>query len=178
MKYELTLESKVVDNITLYRIRALKDFSTIKKGDLGGWVEKEGNLSQEGDCWVYDNAMVYGDARVSGDARVFSNTQVYGNAWVSGDARVYDNAQIYEGARVYGDAWISGNARVYGSAHVCGKASISGTARVYGDVTINKGSMTEPTESIIAPVNLKVPEEVIIRPKTISAIHWLDVCTE
>ena len=41
----------------LFRIRALVDFTTkwgdtIKAGDLGGYVEKEENLSHEGNAWV------------------------------------------------------------------------------------------------------------------------------
>lgn len=56
MKYEL-VESEVADGVTngkpLYHIRALKDFSDVKKGDLGGYVEGYHNLTQEGDAWIY-----------------------------------------------------------------------------------------------------------------------------
>ena len=104
-KFELTSETKMFLGKKLYRIRALIDFSTVKKGDLGGFVEKEDNLDHQGDAWVYGNARVSGNARVYGDARV------YGNAWVYGDARVSGNAWVYGDARVYGDAleiiWIS-----------------------------------------------------------------------
>lgn len=31
-----------------------------KPGELGGWVEKEGNLSHDGNAWVSGNARVYG----------------------------------------------------------------------------------------------------------------------
>ena len=65
-KYELTSTTTEWAGKTLYKIKALKDFSNVKKGDLGGWVEKESNLSQQNDAWVYGNAKVYGDARVSG----------------------------------------------------------------------------------------------------------------
>ena len=68
-KYELTSETKVFLGKTLYRIKALVQFGNVNAGDLGGWIEKEENLSQSGNAWVY------GDARVSG------------NAWVYGDAR-------------------------------------------------------------------------------------------
>ena len=47
MKYKLTKNKKTIGEITLYQIEALKDFSDIKKGDLGGWIEKESNLSQQ-----------------------------------------------------------------------------------------------------------------------------------
>lgn len=63
-KYELTAECKDFLGRKLYRIRALIDFDIVEEGDLGGWIEKEENLSQEGNAWVYDNARVYGDAEI------------------------------------------------------------------------------------------------------------------
>lgn len=73
-KFELMTESKMnVFGKTLFRIRALVDFSFVKAGDVGGWIEEEGNLSQSGNAWVYGNAEVYGDARVYGNAEVCGN---------------------------------------------------------------------------------------------------------
>ena len=54
-KYRLTDITIKVYGIALHRIQALKDFGDVKKGDFGGWVEKEENLSQEGNCWIYEN---------------------------------------------------------------------------------------------------------------------------
>ena len=62
----------------LHRIIALRDFGSVKKGDVGGFVESENNLSQKGNAWVYGNALVFGDAQVSGDALVFGDAKVYG----------------------------------------------------------------------------------------------------
>ena len=42
----------------LFRIKALKDFNDVKKGDIGGYIQSENNLSQLDDCWIYDNAVV------------------------------------------------------------------------------------------------------------------------
>lgn len=86
MKYELTDETIDVSGTTLHRIKALKDFGNVKKGELGGYVESEYNLSQIGNCWVY------GNARVCGNAKVYGNAWVYGNAELCGNARVYGNA--------------------------------------------------------------------------------------
>ena len=69
-KFELTTDSIKRNGVTLYRIKSLIDFEDVKAGDLGGYVEKEENLSQSGNAWVYGNAEVSGDACVSGDARV------------------------------------------------------------------------------------------------------------
>ena len=57
----------------VFQIRALISFGNVKEGDLGGWVEKEENLSQNGNAWVYGNARVYGNAEVSGNAEVLHN---------------------------------------------------------------------------------------------------------
>ena len=105
MKYKLTQETKVVAGVTLHRIQALKSFGDVTEGDLGGWLEAERNLSQEGLCWVSENACVSGKAMVFGDACVSGNAQVYGNAWV------------------FGYAWVYGNACVYGNAEVCENAN-------------------------------------------------------
>ena len=67
-KFELTTDSIKRNGVTLYRIKSLIDFEDVKAGDLGGYVEKEENLSQSGNAWVYGNAEVSGDAWVSGDA--------------------------------------------------------------------------------------------------------------
>ena len=69
-KYELTDDTITVGGRTLHRIKALKGFSNVEEGDLGGYVEKEDNLDHSGEAWVSGNARVYGDAWVSGDARV------------------------------------------------------------------------------------------------------------
>ena len=98
-KFELTAE--FVTNVfgeKLFRIKALVAFGNVEKGELGGFIEKEDNLSHDGNAWVY------GDAQVSGNARV------YGNAWVSGNAQVYGDALVYGDAQVSGDAWVYGDA--------------------------------------------------------------------
>ena len=73
-KYRLTEETTKVGNRPLYRIQALRDFGNVKEGDIGGYIESEKNLSQDGNAWVY------GNARVSGNACVYGNARVYGNA--------------------------------------------------------------------------------------------------
>ena len=94
IKYELTDETKNFCGITLHRIRALRDIPSagVKSGDLGGWIEKESNLSKYGGAWVYGGALVYGgawvcgDAEVCGDAKVIASQDyaVYKNSWSSG----------------------------------------------------------------------------------------------
>ena len=135
-KYKLTEETIKVNGSILHRIEALKDFSDVKKGDKGGYIEKEENLSQSGDCWVYHDAVVYGnaevydDAKVFEDARIYGNTKVYHNAAVCGDAVVYCDAKVYGTAMVYDNAIIYGYAKVYGKAEVFGNAEICGNAEI------------------------------------------------
>ena len=93
-KYKLTEETLEYNGTTLYRIEALKDFADVKNGDIGGWIERESNLSQNGDAWVYGNAKVYDDAKVCDGAKVYDDAEVYGNAKVYGDAWVYGGANI------------------------------------------------------------------------------------
>lgn len=102
----------------LYRITALRDFGNVRKGDVGGLIEKESNLSVEGNAWVSRNAKVFGDAEVYGNAKVYGNAVVFGNAEVYGSAEVYGNARVYENAEVYGDARVFGDAEVYRNAWV------------------------------------------------------------
>ena len=97
-KFKLTSEFIVdISGVKLFRIKALIEFGNVKAGDLGGYIEKEENLSHMGNAWVS------GDAQVSGNARVFGDAQVFGDAWVSGNARVSGDAWIYGDARVSGD---------------------------------------------------------------------------
>ena len=85
-KYEFTGETKTINlssrTVTLHRIKAVVEFGLVKVGELGGWIEKEENLSHKGDAWV------------SGDAVVRENAEVSGNAVVSGDAVVRENAWV------------------------------------------------------------------------------------
>lgn len=67
-KYEFTGETKQIELLfrtaTLHRIRAVVEFGLVKVGDLGGWIEKEENLSHDGKAWVCGNAKVWGNAEV------------------------------------------------------------------------------------------------------------------
>ncbi|WP_375620598.1 hypothetical protein [Bartonella sp. TS25HLJMH] len=116
-KYELTDETTEVDGKTLHRIRALRDFGNVEKGDLGGFIENEDNLSHEGDCWVGDDALVYEGARVYDDAQISDNAKVFGNAEVYEDVHFYGFAEVYGDVRVFGDCdaiCIGNDAGTYG----------------------------------------------------------------
>ena len=103
-KYELLVDDTITFlGVQLFRIKALISFSGIEKGEVGGYIASEKNLSQSGDAWVY------GNAKVSGNAWVYGNAKVYGNAWVYGNARVYGNADYI----VFKNTWSSGRYFTY-----------------------------------------------------------------
>ena len=80
-KYELLVEDTITFfGVQLFRIKALISFSGIGKGEVGGYIASEKNLSQYGNAWVSGDAWVYGNARVSGDADYI----VFKNTWSSG----------------------------------------------------------------------------------------------
>ena len=94
-KFELTSNTKMFFGKKLFQIKALVSFGDVKEGALGGYIEKEENLSHDGNAWVSGNAKVYGNSEVSGDAQVSGNAKVCGNAQVYGNAKVCGNAQVY-----------------------------------------------------------------------------------
>jgi carbonic anhydrase/acetyltransferase-like protein (isoleucine patch superfamily) len=152
-KYEFTGEEQEFEGVILRRIKKISD------GLIGGWIEKEENLSQGGECFVYSNARVYGNAtvcdnaivrenaRVYGNARVYDNATICDNATVCDNARVYDNARVRENARVYGNAIVYDNATVRGNAIVCDNARVYDNARVrenarvYGNATVRENAI-------------------------------------
>ena len=125
----------------LYRIKALKDFDDVKAGSYGGWVASEANLSQEGECWIYNESVVVGDARVTGDAKVKNEgtalSKIFGKATVSGNAEVC-------GSWVYEDAAITGSAEVHLSK-IHNRAKLYGgkvtRSEVFGDAQIIMGTL-------------------------------------
>lgn len=91
-KYKLTDETINVGGKKLCRIEALKDFGDVEKGDKGGFIEDEHNLSHDGNSWVYDNGRVCGNGRVCD------------NAWVYGNAKIENNSDYI----VFKNWWSSG----------------------------------------------------------------------
>ena len=155
IKFELTENKKSWNGITLYQIKATTNFVTnsgieVNAGQLGGWVKKEENLSQEGSAWVWSNAKVYGTSKVYGDAEVYGNAIICGNAIIYGsnicgtaqicdDAKIGGNAEIWT-AQVYGNKTFAATQEVYDNAEVWGAARIGGDAKV---LVIQKSTATE-----------------------------------
>jgi NDP-sugar pyrophosphorylase family protein len=97
-----------------YRPKAIKDFSDVHKNDIGGFMKRYGNLSQFGNCWIYEEAVVIGEALVSENAKVYKDSCVCGNAQVYGNAIVTDCAIVMGNAKIYNDAEVSGYIKISG----------------------------------------------------------------
>lgn len=124
-KYKLVKRKSIVtgNGTILYRIKALKDFGNVKKGEIGGFVKSENNLSQEGNCWIHDeakvldNAIVLGNAQVSGYATVSDRACIKGNnILISGKSYIYGKAIILDNSRITGECNIGGNVKIDNSS--------------------------------------------------------------
>lgn len=139
-KYQLTDDSIQWAGANLYRIRALQDFGNVKKGELGGYVESEFNLSHLGSAWIYGNAKVYERARVIENAKVMRNAQVYGKAIVSKSALVSKDVQVFERAIITDFASVNGRAFVSGKAIIKDHAEISDHAWIDENAIVSRHS--------------------------------------
>ncbi len=130
----------VVEEIELYRIVAVKTFevagSIVSIGDRGGYVAGPENLDQDSNCWVADDAQVYGYARVYHNALVADNAVVKGGAHVSGVSRVKGNAVIEDHARISEQALVRGEAHISGSAKIRQNSHVDGSAEVTDNATV------------------------------------------
>lgn len=169
------------DSVMVYRIQALRDFGDVKEGDLGGYLESENNLSQEGNCWVYDTSCVLKDARVYDNAIVCkksyinNSAQVYGNSYVEytavlHNAKIFDNAKIYGRVFIHNDVKVYDNAiikkdsgsylaiyktvNIYGNAFVTGAGAIYGTCKMHGNSTLHLSCSKIGHRSVILDVIL------------------------
>ena len=64
-------------------------------GDLGGWIETENNLSQNGMCWVDEEAVAMESAVVKDYAYVCGNGVICENAVICGRGTVDENAATF-----------------------------------------------------------------------------------
>ena len=156
-KYRVTKESIMIDGEPVYRIKALKSFGNVKKGDLGGFVDDEDNLSQEGDCWIYGDAAVYGGGCLYDNAQVSDNVRVFGNAELFDNTRISGNARIYDESIVRGNANISGDVQIYHEAHISGDACVSGDTEIYVDTYIEDDAVISSDNDMYVVTNLYVP---------------------
>ena len=138
----------------LHRIRALSNVRIgVIKGDLGGYVQGEHNLSQEGTCWIFDDAIACESSFVDQQATVSGTAVIRGSALVSGRAMIRQNAVVDDHAIVMdgfvkAQAHVAGNAAITASSVTGAWPHIEGFASVYGDVC---GSVFVKGTAVILP---------------------------
>ena len=148
-KYTISDESIEFQNKILFRIVAQKDFNTnsgekVHAGDIGGWVESEKNLSQEGSCWIFDNAKALDNAQVAGNTILKHNAYASGNAQISGNVIMEGIGSISGSASASGNVLIADYAKVYGNARIESSQNITiicDDAQVYGNAKIDSSQI-------------------------------------
>ncbi|MBC1937151.1 hypothetical protein HCA69_12290 [Listeria grandensis] len=156
-KYEFTGETKKSWGSTVKRIVAVRDFSFVKKGDIGGWIKSEENLSHEGDCWVADEATVLANARVQGDAVISDTATMLGAARAYDRSRVADEACVSDEACVFNDALVSGGASIRGRVQVYDYAIVLGDTVVSGRSEIKGNACIIDAHSIVGQAKISGP---------------------
>ena len=137
-KYEILMDKENTiefNGRTLHRIKALKDFGNVKKGEVGGYVQNENNLSHKGNCWIYnnakamdnsrvydnsvmcDNSEMYDDSRMYDDSVIYSNSKMYGNSIMYGNSKMYDYSKMYGNSEMHNASELKGNEKLYGKLH-------------------------------------------------------------
>ncbi len=124
-KYELTTYTIEHEGVRLYMIRACRSFGSVRRGDHGGFIESEVNLSHEGDCWVYCPSKAYEQCRIEGDATVKCASEVFGSA------KITDSASVSCRSVVGGGMVIKDHAIVSCNSTMTGRGTIGGTSVVY-----------------------------------------------
>ena len=131
-KYELIKESKdYFLGREMFRIRALKDFGNVKAGDIGGWVCSYNNLSQEGNCWIYDNAECLDNARIFDNAMMFDNAIMFGNSVMYDNAVMLNNSIMYDNSKMFNKAKMFDNSIMCNNAEMCGNATMYDSSIMY-----------------------------------------------
>ena len=156
-KYKLTrikVKAKLNDKeVTLYRIRALTNIYNsvgtliVGEGHLGGFVEGEENLSQFGSCWIADNSMVFGGAKVQDyalikDSAIACQDSLLTNSVIVGDCAQIKNSIVSDFARVGGNTKIENESNISDSVCIDGdckvaKSKIGNNVKISGKVCID-----------------------------------------
>ncbi|EAV8588689.1 hypothetical protein HC712_004796 [Salmonella enterica] len=124
--YQVDGEKK---SVLLRQVIAITDFNDVKAGTSGGWVDADNVLSQQGDCWIYDeNAMAFAGTEITGNARITQPCTLYNNVRI-GDNVWIDRADISDGTRISDNVTIQsssvrGECAIYGDARVLNQSEI------------------------------------------------------
>ena len=155
-------EMSIVE-IKLYRIQALKTFTkpggcnpVVHVGELGGYVEAEDNLSQDGNCWIFDKARVKDGGKVLDDAIVYDKCLVSKNSIVRGGSVVgghcfVTNQSVITDSRLEGNVIVNGHSIIHSGAYLYGEIGVDQSeivdlVNLIGRISIKQSKITAPLE--------------------------------
>ena len=169
-KYEILMDEENTikcGSHTLHRIKALRDFGDVKKGDLGGYVESEYNLSHEGNCWIYDDAKAMDYSRMYDDSKMYDDSEMYDNSAMYNNSEMYDNSEMHNYSKMYDNSEMHdcskmhnyskmhdysniydysnmyNNSRMYGNSAMYGYGELNNNDQLYGKLVSKVDDFTE-----------------------------------
>lgn len=154
-KYRLTEETIEFNGVKLHRIEALKYFSVVRKGDKGGFVQSEKNLSQLDNCWIFNdskaigNSLVYKNAVLSGNSIICDNAVATGFSWICDHSIVCEKALITNNARIQCNSVVCGNSYVAGDAKVTSFSRVEGFSEVTGNAEIRDALIKKSSDYMV-----------------------------
>lgn len=141
-KFELVDDDTVVvDGVTLYRVRAVRDFGgtrrgrrvVVKRGELGGYVASEDCLSQEGLAWVYSEAKIV-------DGYVTGSSSLFGRSVLKGGGRLVHDVELRDDVVVDGQVVLNGVITLRDRVKMLGTIRVSGIDVTFRDDVVASGS--------------------------------------
>ena len=141
-KFELVDDDTVVvDGVTLYRVRAVRDFGgtrrgrrvVVKRGELGGYVASEDCLSQDGLAWVYSDAKIV-------DGYVGGSSSLFGRAVLKGGGRLVHDVELRDDVMVDGQVVLNGVITLRDRVKMLGTIRVSGIDVTFRDDVVASGS--------------------------------------
>ena len=155
-------EMSIVE-IKLYRIQALKTFTkpggcnpVVHVGELGGYVEAEDNLSQDGNCWIFDKARIKDGGKVLDDAIVYDKCLVSKNSIIRGRSVIgghcfVTNQSVITDSRLEGNVIVNGHSIIHSGAYLYGEigvdqSEIGNLVNLIGRISIKQSRITAPLE--------------------------------
>lgn len=154
MKYEFIHDDTIIYNkVKLTRIRCIKHISHFAyPGKIGGYIENENNLSHEGNCWVGEEAKVYGTGRVMKNAQV------------------RQSAQVFDGGVVTDDGFVNGRSIVCSGGKVCKKALVEHCGFVVHGAVASQNTIN--ITGFVDPITV-TDDHITVGTKTMTFDKWV-----
>ena len=167
-KYEMTNITMEFEERTLYRVRALKNFRNVKAGDLGGWVSGKHNLSQEGECWIYDEAKCMDNARMYHNSAMYNNavmcdfsemhgcSEMHNYSAMLDNSRMYNCSAMYDNSRMYNDSKMYSNSRMFDNSAMYNNAVMLDNSKMFENSRMYRDSRLKNKENLYGKLVTKV----------------------